>query len=159
MRVLRSIVQVAALAVFDVWHQRALRYAVAAELVGDEDPRCILQTLQQPLEKALRRPGIAAALHQDVEHDPVLIDGTPEIVQLTPDPDEDLIQVPLVARPRPTPAKLIRKARAELEAPSANALIGDNHTAFGKDQLDVTKTQDKYVVKPDRMADQLGRER
>jgi len=38
MRVLRSIVQVAALAVFDVWHQRALRYAVAAELVGDEDP-------------------------------------------------------------------------------------------------------------------------
>ena len=39
-----------------------------------------------------------------------------------------------------------------------NALIGDNHTAFGKDQLDVTKTHAKHLVKPDRMADQLGRE-
>ena len=79
-------------------------------------------------------------------------------MQLTLDPDEDLIQVPLVAGPRPMPAKPVRKARAELEAPSPNALIGDNHAAFGKDQLDVAKTQAKHVVKPDRMADQLGRE-
>ena len=87
-------------------------------------------------------------MQQDVEHDPVLIDGTPEIVQLTPNPDEDLIQTPLVARPRPTPAKLVREDYGtELEAPSPNALPVDNHTAFGKDQLDVTRTQAKHVVK------------
>src|SRR5271156_3214359 len=56
MRVLRSIVQVAALTVFDIGHQRTLRHTVAAELVGDEDPRHILQTLQLPLEEALRSP-------------------------------------------------------------------------------------------------------
>ena len=139
MRVLRSIVQVAALAVFDIGHQRTLRRAIAAQLVGDDDPRHILQTLQQPLEEALRRSGIAATLHQDVEHDPILIDGTPKIMQLTPDPDEDLVHVPFVAWPRPTPAELVREARGELQTPSPNARIGDNHAAFGQDQLDVTK--------------------
>jgi hypothetical protein len=113
-RVLRSIVQVAALAVFDIGHQRTLCHPIAAELVGDENPRHILQSLQQPLKETLRCPSIAATLHQDIEHDPVLIDGTPEIMQLTPDPNEDLVHVPLVARPRPTPAELVRKARAEL---------------------------------------------
>src|ERR1700757_2023358 len=97
MRVLHSIVQVAALAVFDMGHQRTLRHTIAAELVGNEDPRHILQTLQQPLEETLRGAGITPMLHQDVEHDPVLIDGTPKIMQLTSDPNEDLIQVPLVA--------------------------------------------------------------
>jgi hypothetical protein len=124
MRVLRSIVQVAALAVFDIGHQRALR-----------------------------RSGIAAMLHQDVEHDPILIDGTPKIMQLTPDPDEDLVHVPFVAWPRPTPAELVREARGELQTPSPNALIGDNHAAFGQDQLDVTKTQAEYVVELDGVAD------
>ena len=58
MRVLRSIVQVAALAVFDVWHQRVLRHPLAAELVGDEDPRRMLQTIQMRVTKLrpLRKP-------------------------------------------------------------------------------------------------------
>ena len=123
MRVLRSIVQVAAPAVFDVRHQRALRHAVAAELVGDEDPRYVLQTLQQPLEEALRRPGIAAALHQDVEHDPVLIDGTPEIVQLAPDPNEDLIQVPGL-----NPRRLSVAARLLMRPWSSRKLSGSSPT-------------------------------
>jgi hypothetical protein len=80
MRVLGQIVQVAVLPVFDLRQQRALCHAIAAEFVGDDDARNILQTLQQPLEEALRRPGIAAALHQDIEHDAILIDGAPEIV-------------------------------------------------------------------------------
>jgi hypothetical protein len=38
-----------------------------------------------------------------VEHDPVLVHCTAEIVQLTLDPDEDLIQVPLVSWLGPPP--------------------------------------------------------
>ena len=91
MRVLGSIVQVAALPVFDLRQQRALCHAIAAQFVGDKHARNILETLQQPLEEAPRRPGIAAALHQDIEHDAILIDGAPEIVQLALDPDEHLI--------------------------------------------------------------------
>jgi hypothetical protein len=80
MRVLGPIVQVAALPVLDLRQQRALRHAIAAQFVGDEHARNILQTLQQPLEEALRLPDIAVALHQDIEHDAILIDGAPDIV-------------------------------------------------------------------------------
>jgi hypothetical protein len=132
MRVLRSIVEVAALPVLNIRQKLALCHAVALQLVGDEDARHILQTLQQPLEEALRRPGIAAALHQDIKHHAVLIDSAPEIVQLTLDPDEDLIQMPFISGPGSTPAKAVGEARAELQAPPPDALIGDSDTALGQ---------------------------
>ena len=150
MRVLRSIVQVAALAMFDIGHQRTLRRAIAAQLVGDEDPRHILQTLQQPLEEALRRPSIAAAQYQDVEHDPVLIDGAPKMVQLALNSKEDLIQVPLVTWSGAAPAKFARETGAELDAPAPDALVRDDHAAFGQDQLDIPKAQAEHVVQPER---------
>jgi len=98
----------------DIRQQLSFRHAVASQLVGDQDARHILQTLQQPSEEALRRPGVAAALLQDIEHDAMLIDGAPQVVQLALDPDEDLIQMPFVARARPTPSQTAREARAEL---------------------------------------------
>lgn len=57
----------------------------------------VLQSLQQPLEEALHRLGIALGLNQDVEHNAILIDGAPEIMLYALDPDEDLAHVPLVA--------------------------------------------------------------
>jgi hypothetical protein len=109
MRVLGPIVQTAALTVFDFRQQRALRHAIAAEFVGGDDARNILQTLQQPLEDTLRRPGIAAALHQDIGHGAILIDGAPETVQLALDPDKHLIEVPLVTRLGPRQRSLLAK--------------------------------------------------
>ena len=91
MQILRAIVEVAALPMLDIRQQLSLCYAVASQLVGDQDTRRILQTLQQPPKEALRRPGVAAALHQDIEHDAMLIDGAPQVVQPSLDPDEDLI--------------------------------------------------------------------
>jgi hypothetical protein len=38
------------------------------------------------------------------------------------DPDEDLVQVPFVTRPRPTPAKIVCEAGTELQAPLPDAL-------------------------------------
>ena len=87
MRILRAIVEVAALPVLDIRQQLSLCHAVASKLVGGQDTRRILQTLQQLPKEALRRPGVAAALHQDIEHDAMLIDGAPQVAQLTPDPD------------------------------------------------------------------------
>ena len=80
MRILRAIVEVAALPMLDIRQQLSLRRAVASQLIGDQDAQYILQTLQQPPEAALRRPGVA-----------------PQVVQLALDPDEDLIQMPFVA--------------------------------------------------------------
>lgn len=141
MRVLSSIVQVAALPVLDIGQKFVLRHAVAPQLVGYEDARHILQTLQEPLKEAPCRPAITALLDQDVEHDPVLIDGAPEIVQLALDSDKDLVQVPLVGRPGTTPAKIVRETGAELEAPPPDALVRDDQAAFGQDQLDIPKAR------------------
>lgn len=75
MRVRGAIVQKMALPMFNIREKVATRYTATAQFVGDEDPRHILKALQQPLEESLRRPGIVAVLHQDVEHHAVLVDG------------------------------------------------------------------------------------
>src|SRR5690349_12666888 len=72
-RVLSAVVEIATSPVPDIRHDRALRCAVAAQAVGDQAARLVLQTTEQPLEKALGRIGIGAPLDQDVEHDAMLV--------------------------------------------------------------------------------------
>jgi hypothetical protein len=85
MRILRPVVQVAALSMFNVRHDCPLGRSVAFQLIGHHDPRHIPQTLQQLLEEALGRLGVAPALHQHIENHAVLIDRAPEIVLNAPD--------------------------------------------------------------------------
>ena len=87
MRVLSPIVQVSALPVLNVGKQVALGDAVAAQFVGHDHPRHVLQALQQPLEELLGSFGIPPVLHEDVEHDAFLVDRAPEIVLHAPDPE------------------------------------------------------------------------
>ncbi len=65
MRILRTIVEVAVLSVLDVRDDRPLGRGVAFQLIGHHDPRHILQALQQLLEEALGRLGVAPALDQE----------------------------------------------------------------------------------------------
>ena len=133
MRVLGSIVQISALPVLDAGKQLTLSDAIAAQLVGHDHPRHILQTLQQPLEEALRRLGIAAGLNQDIEHNAILINGAPEIMLHALYPDEDFVHMPLVARLRPAAAQAVSKTGGEFVAPAAHGLIGDDDTPLSQD--------------------------
>ena len=65
---------------FDTGKQLALSYAVAAQLVSHDHPRHILQTRQQTPEEPLGGFGIAPLLNKDVEHNAILIHGSPKIV-------------------------------------------------------------------------------
>jgi hypothetical protein len=56
---------------------------------------------EQSLEEPRRGLRISAAPDKNVENDTVLIHCTPEIMKLTLDPDEHLVQIPLVAGLRP----------------------------------------------------------
>ena len=141
---------------FNIGKQFTLCHTVAAQLVGDEDARRILQALRQAPEETLCCPRIAAALHQDIEYDPVLINGAPQEVQLALDPNEHFIEVPLVTRPGSPPPHLVGEARTELLTPLPDALVRDDHTAFAQQQFDVPKAQTEYVVQPNRVADQLS---
>jgi hypothetical protein len=67
-------------------------------------------------------PGeVGVALTQNVEDIPVLIDRPPEVVKLPADPNENFIQMPLVARLWPAALQGCGKHPAEAQAPFADA--------------------------------------
>ena len=114
-------------------HELAVRDPVAAQAIGDQALRFVLQASQQALEEALRGRGIPTVLHQDVEHDAVLVHRAPEIVQLAVDLQEHLIKVPGVARLRSALTELAGEVGAELEAPLSDALVADDDAPLGEE--------------------------
>ena len=118
-----------------------MRNAVAAEAVGDEALWLVLQPGEQALEEALGGRGVPSILNQDVEHHPMPVDGTPEIVQLAFNLQKDLIQVPGIVGLRSAPAELAGKLATKDEAPLPDTLVTDDDAALGKDQLNVSEAQ------------------
>jgi hypothetical protein len=73
MRILRTVVQIPMLAMFHPWEQLALGSTIALQLVGNDHARDVGQAFQEFAEELLRRPLVAPALHQNVEHVALLI--------------------------------------------------------------------------------------
>ena len=72
----------------DAGKHLTLSDTIAAQLVGHDHPRLILQTRQQLFEEAFRRLAFAPRLNEDIEHNAILIDGAPEVMLHTLDADE-----------------------------------------------------------------------
>jgi hypothetical protein len=116
----------------DTGKQMTLGDAVASQLVSHDHPRQILQAFQQPSEEALGGVGIAPVLNKDVEHNAILINGTPKVVLHALDPDEYFVEVPFVPGARSTAAEAIGKALAELPAPPPYGLVGHNNPSLSQ---------------------------
>src|SRR5215212_943047 len=71
-------------------------------------------------QQALGGPLIATPLDQDVEHDPILIDGPPEPVLRSPDHQAHCVEMPFIARTGQPAADLVSKVLAELARPLAH---------------------------------------
>src|SRR4051812_24417794 len=71
-------IQALVLSVLDRGHHLSLGGAVAGQLVRDHDTRGPHLPLQQLAKQPLGGLLVAPALDQDVEHDPILVDGPPE---------------------------------------------------------------------------------
>ena len=80
MRVLTPVIERATLAMLHLWQYRTLRRTVALQLIRNDDPRHVLQSLQQLAEAWLRRVRVAQALHQDIAHIPCVIHRAPQRV-------------------------------------------------------------------------------
>jgi hypothetical protein len=130
-----------------------MRGLIACQLVGDNHPRHIPQTLEQFMEKPLGCFGVSPRLHQDVEHVAVLVNRTPQIAPLAIDLDEHLIEVPFVARAGSARAQLVGVVLSECGTPGADRLVGDHHPAGQQQFLNVAQAQRKPVIQPqlDRM--------
>jgi hypothetical protein len=86
----------------------------------------------------------------------VLIHAAPKIMLHALDPDEHLVQVPLVPGPWPSAAQAVGKAPAESLAPAPNSLIGDDNATFSQEQLDISHAEPARRVQPDSMSDDPG---
>ncbi len=134
-----------------------LSNAIAAQAIGDKALRLVLESMQQAFEEMLGGRPVPSALHQDIQHDAVLIHRTPQIMQHAIDADEHLIEVPRVSRPGSPAAQPPGKISPELPTPVSDALVSDDNPALGQDKLDIAQTEAEYVIQPDRVADDLSR--
>jgi hypothetical protein len=123
MRVLGSVVEIAALTMFDVRKQTSPSHAITSQFVGDDDSRYVLKSDEQSSEEPLRRLAIATALNQDIERDTALVNGAPKIMKDTVDPDEHFIEKPFVPRLGASASDPFREARAEFHAPAAHGFV------------------------------------
>ena len=123
MRILSSIIQVSARPVPDIEQNGTLGDAVAAQAVSDQASWRVVQSLRQALEEARGSRAIPSILHQDVQHDVVLVYGAPQMVQHAPDADEHLVEVPRVPGSGTTPAQPLGELRADLAAPVPDTLM------------------------------------
>ncbi len=79
-------------------HDAPVSCGITPQLVGDQPPGRATLTLQQLTKEAFSSTSVATRLDEDIDHVPILINGTPEILSSTLDGDEDLVQVPRVAQ-------------------------------------------------------------
>jgi hypothetical protein len=94
-------------------------------------------------------------LNEDIDHIPVLIDSPPEIVPLTLDVHEELVQVPDVS-PTTLPApKVLGVVEPELLTPLANGLMGHDDSPLCQEVLDIAEAQTESMIQPDGVTDDL----
>ena len=100
---------------------------------------------------------VETRLNQDIDHLAILIDAAPEILPLTLDSDEHLIQVQTVAQATLAPLEGPGLVGTELHPPLADCFAGNCEAALREEVLNVSKAETKAVVEPDGMADDFGR--
>jgi hypothetical protein len=103
---------------------------IAPQLVGHQPPRFASLTLPELAKEPLDRTPIATRLHENVDDIAVLIDGPPEILPLTLDRHEELVQMPGVAQATLPAKELPSVLRSELSAPLPNRLVGNDDPTF-----------------------------
>ena len=155
MRVLTPVVEIATLAMFHPWQYLTLRRTVALQLVRNDHTWHIHQTLEQLTKELLRGLLIAPTLHKDIEHVIVLVHGSPQVGTFAMDREEDFIQMPLVARRRPSMPELIRVGLAELATLLPNRFIRHKNATSEAEVFHIAGAETKATIEPDGMADAL----
>jgi hypothetical protein len=89
--VFRPVVRIAVLPMLDAGQALAYRGIVASQLISDDHSRDVREAIEPLAEELFRSCLIPAALHEDIEDVPVLIDGTPEIVACALDPHKHFL--------------------------------------------------------------------
>src|SRR3982751_5694001 len=140
----------------DRGHHLVFRGAVARQLVRDHHTRHAGLPLQQLAKQTLAGLLVAPALDQNVEHNPILVDGPPEPVLRSPDHQAHFIEVPFVARTGQPAPDLVGEALAELARPLPHGLMAHVDAAGRQHLFDHAQAQRKAEGEPHGVADDLA---
>ena len=127
--------------------------AVGAQLVGRHPPRREALFAEQLAHQLDGRRPVATTLDQDLENLALVVDGTPQLHVLARDPDDHLVEMPSITRPRTRLSQPSCNHRPEFQHPAAHALVGDLEPALGKQFLDIAVAQREAQVEPYSMLD------
>ena len=128
------------LSMTDAGHYNPFRSAIASEFVGNDHTRMTTtRSSQQPAKETYGRESIPTWLHKDVEHNAVLINGSPEVMSTAVDLEENLIQMPLVAGSSTPSPETIGVGFAELVAPASDRFVANHHATRGHHLFYITK--------------------
>jgi hypothetical protein len=131
---------------------------VTLQCVGDDHPRHVGQPCEQLAEACLRRVLVPTALHQDVEHMPLLIDRSPQRVLCPADRQKHLIQMPCILWSGMTTSQRIRIVLPECAAPLPTRFGSHRDTACTQQLFHIAIAEADTAVGPCRVADNLDRE-
>ena len=154
--VLSPIVQIAMLPMFHAGQDLPFGGYIAFQFIGDHHTGYIHQAFQQLAEELFRCDFIPPALHQDVQHGAVLVYSPPQVVALCMNGQEDLIEMPRVARSRTLAAQLLGLGLSKLQAPIPHRFVGESDAACGHEFLDIPIAQAEANVEPYTVANDLG---
>ena len=89
-----------------------------------------------------------------------MVNGTPEIVLNTLEPDEHRVEVPLVPWSWSwlSSSRAIGKALVEFPAPAPHGPIGDGNAPLGQEQFNIPQAETEHVMQPHSVAYDVGGE-
>jgi hypothetical protein len=120
-----------------------LRGPIARSLVRDDHPWPGDQALELLAAKLRGSVLVPPTLHEDIEHLAVLIYGPPPIVTFAMNGEEDLIEMPRVARLGAPATELIGIRLPELPAPLPDRFIGDDDSTSEQQLFDIAVAEAK----------------
>src|SRR5882757_8922369 len=96
---------------------------------------------------------VPSALNKDFENLALIIDRAPQLHMLAGDPDDHLVEMPAIARPRAAPPQPACDNRPEFQHPAAHRLVRDIEPALGEKLLHIVVAQREPEVQPDAVLD------
>jgi len=157
-RNLGAVVGILSGVVGDLRQDCSLRCTVALEFVGDDPERLLVLAAHQSAKESLGCALIAPGLQQNIDDVSVLIHGTPEILLLAVDSDEEFVQIPDVAEATLFPLQTLYITRSEFSAPLSDGFERNQDAAFGQQIFDITEAHTETMIDPHGIADDFRRE-
>ena len=96
---------------------------------------------------------IPSALNKDFENLALMIDRAPQVHMLAGDPDDHLVEMPAIARPRTAAPQPSCDNRPEFQHPAAHRLVRDIEPALREKLLHIAVAQGETQVQPDGVLD------